>query len=132
MVEILEIRSSSGPEVLTIAHKGHEQIQVGVTAVGMTASAPVYHLAGDQLALYFRGLAVAWKGWKGEKEWRSVEGTFRFSATMDRTGHVELGVHLENGVPFDWRVQMNLRIEAGQLEMIAQRVLVFEHHSHDL
>ena len=53
---------------------------------------PASHLSG-----FFRDLAADWRGWQGTKEWASLEGELRFSATCDSTGHISLSVRLRSG-----------------------------------
>ena len=75
---------------------------------------------------FFRDLATSWRGWQGKKEWSSLEGELRFSATCDSTGHTSLSVRLRSGpYPFDWSLSAVLLIEAGQLERVASDIEKF-------
>jgi hypothetical protein len=79
---------------------------------------PVAHLTG-----FFRDLATNWQGWQGKKEWSSLEGELRFSATCDSTGHISLSVRLRSGpYPFDWALTAVLLLEAGSLERNASEI----------
>ncbi len=75
---------------------------------------------------FFKDLATSWRGWQGQKEWSSLEGELRFSATCDSTGHTSLSVRLRSGpYPFDWSLSGVLLLEAGGLERIATDVEKF-------
>ena len=75
---------------------------------------------------FFRDLAADWRGWQGKKEWSSLEGELRFSATSDSTGHTNLSVWLRSGpYPFDWSLSGVLLLEAGNLEQIASEMESF-------
>jgi hypothetical protein len=81
---------------------------------------------GTQPDKFFRDLAANWRGWQGKKEWSSLEGELRFSATCDSTGHTSLSVQLRSGpYPFDWSLSAVLLIEAGALERIASEIEKF-------
>jgi hypothetical protein len=85
---------------------------------------PASHLSG-----FFRDLATNWQGWQGKKEWSSLEGELRFSATCDSTGHTSLSLRLRSGpYPFDWILSTVLMIEAGSLGQIASEIEKFVGH----
>jgi hypothetical protein len=72
---------------------------------------------------FFRDLATNWRGWKGKKEWSSLEGELRLTATSDSVGHISLSVRIRSGpYPFDWSLSTTLLLEAGNLEQIASQV----------
>lgn len=65
------------------------------------------------LARYFKDLAADWRGWNGSRDYESIEGDLRLQATHD--GHVNLRVLLwEPTVPTGWRVEAELRLDAGE------------------
>jgi Family of unknown function (DUF6228) len=70
----------------------------------------------------FAEAARDWKGWDGPKAWESLEREFRMELTMDRLGHVALGVRIRSdpGGPDPWEHHAELAMEAGQLEAIAR------------
>jgi hypothetical protein len=99
---------------------------VTVTGADLLASAEVAHIGGgDGLNAYWADLAESWRGWSGEKAWRSIEGDLDFSATSDRTEHVTLKVTLAYRAPWRWQTQAILAIEAGQLDGFAAGALAF-------
>jgi len=75
---------------------------------------------------FFDDLAQAWRGWGGTKEWGSYEGDLRLSATADGKGHVFMRVNLAAGRSDDqWRTQVELAVEVGQLEAYSKQLHVF-------
>ena len=80
----------------------------------------VYDIQPQQWSELFRDLAKDWRGWSDEKAKESLEGHIRLACTADRTGHVTIRVRLRSMViGDDWRVEADLRIEAGQLDRLA-------------
>lgn len=67
----------------------------------------------SSLACYFNDLADNWRGWDGSRDYESIEGDLRLQATHN--GHVNLRVLLwESTVPTGWRVEVELRLDAGE------------------
>ena len=93
---------------------------------GMEAKARVGTYMSSGFAEFFTELATHWRGWKGDREWSSLEGELAIRATADRTGHVYLQVHLHDGAPARWKVDAAIVIEAGQLERLAAEARAFE------
>jgi hypothetical protein len=75
----------------------------------------------------FRDAARRWKGWKGTKDWQSLEGELRLELTTDRTGHVvvDVEVRADYGGPDPWRLNTQITLEAGQLETISHQMQLF-------
>ena len=93
---------------------------------GLDATARVGTYMSDGFAEFFSGLATSWTGWEGTRRWESLEGELALSATSDRAGHVYVLVHLHDGAPFRWAVELRLTLEAGQLEKLASRARQFQ------
>ncbi len=64
------------------------------------------------LADYFERLAQDWKGWRGSREWRSLEGELQISAVHD--GHIRLELELRGPFPQDWLVRCEIALEPGE------------------
>lgn len=79
---------------------------------------------GDTPVEFFETLNDNWKGWEGEKSWGALEGEYWLSATISKTGHVTLTACL-NVNPYLWTAAAKLDIEAGQLEVLKNRVRRF-------
>lgn len=60
----------------------------------LNASLRFYEIGIGGLPKYFGGLAANWRGWRGEREWESLEGGVRLIATHDRLGTVSLTAEL--------------------------------------
>ena len=93
---------------------------------GLDASVLVSAYMFGGFADFFGGLATAWKGWKGGREWHAMEGELNLKAQSDRTGHVYLSVELCDGAPPRWQVNATLVLEAGQLDRLAANGREFE------
>ncbi len=77
-------------------------------------------ISGSPSAM-FREMANEWKGWRGEKAWKDIEGRVALTATSDSTGHTSLAVELI-GDDYDRRLYAVLLFEAGQLEGMANEI----------
>jgi len=125
------IKSAHDGMTLEFFDRGGDRFKVGIRGshVSGTASISSFEPVKSRLADFFRDLAVHWEGWKGKREWASLEGDLALSATSDSTGHISLQVRLRSGpYPFDWSLSVTLLIEAGQLERIASDMERFFGH----
>jgi hypothetical protein len=93
-----------------------QYLSVTLEGPDLRASRQVYEGYGEgftSLARYFRDLAANWRGWKGSRDFESIEGDLRVEATHN--GHVNLRVLLwESTVLGGWRVEAEVRLEAGE------------------
>jgi hypothetical protein len=84
---------------------------------GLTASRFVYvhSFDLDALAGFFEDLADSWKGWDGEKSWRSIEHELLITATSDALGHCLLTFTLRDGPNDTWKTTVSgFTIGAGE------------------
>lgn len=92
-----------------------QYLSVTLEGPDLRASRQVYEGYDEgftSLARYFGDLAANWRGWKGSRDFESIEGDLRVRATHD--GHVNLRVSLwESTVPSGWRVETEVRLDAG-------------------
>ena len=96
---------------------------VHVRGPAIEASATVDGYMSEGLPRLFREMARSWTGWKGAKEWQSLEGELKLSAESDSLGHVTLRVSLRSGhYAYGWRIEIGLLLEAGQLEDTAHAI----------
>ena len=66
---------------------------VGIWAGGLQARTVVTFSDGPwNPARFFAELAADWRGWDGERRWRSLEGEMEIEASHDGRGHVLIGV----------------------------------------
>ena len=93
-----------------------QYLSVTLEGPDLRASRQVYEGYDEgftSLARYFGDLATNWRGWKKSRDFESTEGDFRVQATHD--GHVNLRVLLwESTVPTGWRVEAEVRLDAGE------------------
>lgn len=125
MAESLTIQSREPGASLTLRSSGPDYIVAEIRHTGIEAAAKVGTYLSGGFADFFAGLAVDWRGWTGNRTWTSLEGELTLTAESDRTGHVYLRVHLQDGAPARWEVEAELVLEAGQLERIASEARAF-------
>jgi hypothetical protein len=82
----------------------------------MTGTPEVGDFAG--LAALFEFMAENWRGWEGERGWRSVDDDLRLSATADSLGHCTLTVRVRDFIE-RWEATGPLHLDAGQLTDLA-------------
>ena len=65
------------------------------------------------LAAYFDEMALAWRGWKGPREWHSLEGELTLTAVHD--GHVRMATRLASGFgEREWTLAADIVIDPGE------------------
>lgn len=76
------------------------------------------------LVEFFYEMARDWKGWNGEKVFRSDVGEMVLTATSDRLGHITLDIKLSatNQNFSIWNLATSIVIEAGRLEALEHDV----------
>ena len=80
----------------------------------------------DGLAGFARGLADAWAGFNGRREWCSLDGEFRITCTHNGLGAVECSVTLCEPSPPEWLLRASLTLGAGaHLDRVANDLLEF-------
>lgn len=127
--ETLAIDSrDAGASLVLRPHSRHHFI-AQLNHAGLVAAADVYSYMSGGLGDFFDFMAANWMGWADVKEWGSLEGELVLRARSDRTGHVYIHVRLRCGAPAKWTAEMELVLEAGQLERLAIRARQFEESS---
>ncbi|MBP5973177.1 hypothetical protein HW132_10635 [Brasilonema sp. CT11] len=125
------IKSTCTDAKLEFLNFGNDCFRVLFESRTLSASKDVWLYAdGDYsdcqfLVNLFREMARAWKGWEGEKTWRSTEADFVLCCTSDKLGHINLEVHLLEFDGSPWSANFNLDTEAGELEKISNEVAMF-------
>ena len=113
----------SEPEVFSDSRKV-QRFQVTVHAEGIAASVVAWDSYDDgfeQLARFFEGMAADFRGWEGERVWKTAEPAFWLTARHDRSSRITLRVGLECGSPDDaWRATVPVTLDPGTaLELAA-------------
>lgn len=132
MSDTLVIKSANGEGALEIAawqtddaSRRLECLDVVLTAGGLRASTRVYNLdyggePGD-LPAFLQDVASNWRGWPGEKRWKSIEGDLKLICTITTLGLITVVVELQSydGDPFTWDARCKLVLESWQLDPMA-------------
>ena len=122
MNDMLTIRSTSDSFRLILGPwdqgRGYEQsyIVAELEGPGLRARTKAFAPRTELFPLFFDDLAAQPNGWRGSKEWISVESELALSCTFVKTGHVCLrAVLTQEG----WKAAGSLDLEVGQLPSIA-------------
>ena len=126
MAESFQILSRDDHSSLRLEAHDRNYFIADLRGLNLGARARVGTYMSGGLAELFGELAADWRGWDGQKAWRSLEGELQLTATADRAGHVTLLTRLREGAPPLWSVELTLVVEAGQLEQIAREARAFE------
>ena len=74
----------------------------------------------------FEYMTKEWKGWKGEKDWASIEGELSISCASDNKGHIRMNIRLTQFEgPEPWRVEAAINLEVGLIEGLAENIRGF-------
>jgi hypothetical protein len=97
----------------------HVELKGFEVAAGANISA---YTDATGLNRFFQELGRFDKPWQGKKTWASIESDFSISANCTSLGSVTFCVELRGlqGAPEEWRVDVGLVSEFGQLEQIAK------------
>lgn len=85
-------------------YEHHGEFVVAANAPGLDIRRNVFLFDMDWRALvaYFQDLADSWRGWEGDKEWRTTEGDLAIHAVVNDFGHVNLWFSIKDGFPVTW------------------------------
>ena len=83
------------------------------------------HILGLGSAIgFFEDLADSWRGWEGQREYRSLEGELTLAAAHDGLAMVTLAVQMSQPSPPGWSAAADLELGAGaDLEAQARAIL---------
>lgn len=124
---MFSIKSNSSNREIVFRSRKNDRFQITLKGnVEVTTEVWAYN---DEQGLnkFFQEIAAEGKPWKGKKEWASLEGEFLISATCSTLGEVQFWLKLcgLQGAPEEWKVEVGLTTELGQLEKIANKAKVF-------
>jgi uncharacterized protein DUF6228 len=126
MTQSFLIRSTVGGTEMMLEYQDRDSYLVTLKGPDLEARGKVWNGVGTGLGDFVAELARSWRGWDGLRKWSSMEGELELEAVMDRTGHVHLTVALQYRLPVLWRVQLQLVVEAGQLDRLAADAMSLE------
>jgi hypothetical protein len=92
-----------------------------VTGPGLGASlvCPEAGWEPQSLAKFLQTLDDDWRGWDGERVWKSEEAELRLTAQHDKTNTVTMIVVLEDGAPPRWSCRAELELDPGVFRQLA-------------
>jgi len=118
------IKSVNSDTTLEFREPEGDYCQVHLTAHDHSARKRVFmYRDGADLVSLFRAAAADWRGWSGERRWKSVEGELSVSLETDGLGHITMSVSVADELgdrPDPWCLQTTLTLEAGQLARVAR------------
>lgn len=84
-----------------------------------------YAKDGRRLGQVFSEMASEWRGWKGEKMWRSTDGEVRLAFIHDHVGLVHVSLDVKDSPAWNWKVTAEVALEIGSLEKLARDVAAY-------
>lgn len=114
----LVIKSNSRGERLVIEPARPDYWTVTLDCSELQARHTFYEIQIDSLPHFLTDLASSWRGWEGERKWKSLESDVELTATHNGRGTVALVVTLRND-SFDarseggWQAQAMLTLDSG-------------------
>ena len=114
----LVIKSNNAGDRLVIEPDRPDYWTATLDCSELQARHTFYEIHIDSLPQFLTGLAADWRGWEGERTWKSLESDVELTATHDGRGTVALVVTLRNDI-FDvrsergWSARALLSLDAG-------------------
>lgn len=121
---MINIRSCSSNRELRISRASDSCLLAELTGFPVSAKVEVWGETGDAAALqaFLADLGKQGRPWGGTREWQSIEGDFKLSATCTALGNVVFNVELHGlqGATEEWAVTAGIDCELGQLQRLSQ------------
>jgi hypothetical protein len=118
------IRSCSSNRELRISCASGSYLLAELAGFPASAKVEVWAETGDAAGLqaFLADLGNQVGPWNGTREWQSIEGDFKLSATCTALGNVVFNVKLHGlqGATEEWAVTAGIDYELGQLERLFQ------------
>ena len=123
----LAIKSTKGGRTLSFNNRKGDHFDAEISGDSISAKKKVWGHTDTRLLIdLFESLAKDWKGWEGERQWASIEGDLRLTATCDRWGHIQIEVYFHNNDPDDdWALSAPIFVDAGSLDLLAKEAKGF-------
>ncbi|MFN4329059.1 MAG: DUF6228 family protein [Limnobacter sp.] len=118
------IRSNSSNRVVVFSgfNRDHETLRIDINGHGISVGSTVsVYTDAFGLDRYFKELAGISRPWSGARNWGTIENDFSISATSTSLGEVTFRISLcaLQGAPEEWRVEVGLTADFGQLPKFA-------------
>jgi hypothetical protein len=121
---MINIRSRSANRELRIGYARDSYLLAELAGFPVSAKVEVWVENGDAAGLqaFLTDLGEQGRPWIGAREWQSIEGDFKLSATCTALGKVVFNVELRGllGATEEWAVTAGIDYELGQLERLFQ------------
>lgn len=117
---MINIRSCSSNRELRISCASDSYLLAELVGSPVSAKVEVWVETGDAAGLqaFLADLGKQGRPWSGVREWQSIEGDFKLSATCTALGNVVFNVELHGlqGATEEWAVTAGIDYELGELE----------------
>jgi len=121
---MIHIRSCSSNRELRISRASDSYLLAELAGFPVSAKVEVWVETGDAAGLqaFLADLGEQGRPWSGTREWQSIEGDFKLSATCTALGNVVFNVELRGlqGATEEWAVSAGIDYELGQLGRLCQ------------
>lgn len=121
---MINIRSCISNRELKISYASDSYLLAELTGFHVSAKIEVWVETGDAAGLqaFLSELGKQRRPWIGAREWKSLEGDVKLSATCTALGNVLFNVELHGlqGATEEWAVTAGIDYELGQLERLFQ------------
>ena len=121
---MINIRSCSSNRELKISCASNSYLLVELAGFPVSAKVEVWAETGDAAGLqaFLTDLGKQENPWSGMREWQSIEGDLKLSATCNALGNVVFAVELRGlqGASEEWAVTAGIDYELGQLKRLSQ------------
>jgi Family of unknown function (DUF6228) len=116
-------------ELTGVPSVGYRELRAIIRTPHLTAAITLHELydlgSFDQLGQLLGGFAADWKGWEGERTWRSADSDLVLVCTHDHVGQVNVAVTLRDNEE-GWELQgIDIVLEAGRLDALSRDVMRF-------
>jgi hypothetical protein len=120
---LLTIHSSNSSRTLRMEAPVDSYLTVALEGHAISGAVEVWVETGDVagLAIFFGELGGLEAPWKGARNWVSLEGDLKLSATCTSLGAVTFHVSMSGlpGAAEEWQLQAGIETEFGQLARLA-------------
>jgi hypothetical protein len=116
-------------ELTGVPSVGYREMRATVRTPHLTAAITIHEHPDvgdfDQLGQLLAGFAADWRGWEGDRTWRSADTDLVLVCTHDQVGRVNVRVTLRN-YEEGWELEaIEIVLELGRLDVLSRDVLSF-------
>lgn len=116
-------------ELTGVPSVGYREMRAIIRTPHLTAAITLHELPDvgdfDQLGQLLAGFAADWRGWDGDRTWRSADADLVLVCTHDHVGRVDMTVTLRD-IEEGWKLEdIDIVLEAGRLDALSREVQRF-------